>query len=117
MIRRPPRATRTDTLFPHPTLFRSPEVGRRHPCRYFGSRGSRGRLGRLRVLLESEERAVLVMEHNAFNFRVERRLTNYPRGHPNSLLEIDDPVSYGGLMLEGGRRCMDHCLGIKPAPS
>src|SRR3546814_4939505 len=23
MIRRPPRSTRTDTLFPHPTLFRS----------------------------------------------------------------------------------------------
>src|SRR3546814_2844006 len=30
MIRRPPRSTRTDTLFPYPTLFRSPlgEVGR-----------------------------------------------------------------------------------------
>src|SRR3546814_12890727 len=26
MIRLPPRATRTDTLFPDPTLFRSPEV-------------------------------------------------------------------------------------------
>src|SRR3546814_12979411 len=24
MLRRPPRSTRTDTLFPHPTLFRSP---------------------------------------------------------------------------------------------
>src|SRR3546814_18973747 len=31
MIRRPPRSTRTDTLFPYPTLFRSeaPEVARR----------------------------------------------------------------------------------------
>src|SRR3546814_18748688 len=26
MIRRPPRSTRTDTLFPYPTLFRSPEA-------------------------------------------------------------------------------------------
>src|SRR3546814_12083759 len=26
MIRRPPRSTRTDTLFPYPTLFRSPVV-------------------------------------------------------------------------------------------
>src|SRR3546814_4450955 len=26
MIRRPPRATRTDTLFPYTTLFRSPEI-------------------------------------------------------------------------------------------
>src|SRR3546814_16269187 len=31
MIRRPPRSTRTDTLFPYTTLFRSPdEVGRIH---------------------------------------------------------------------------------------
>src|SRR3546814_11130742 len=29
MIRRPPRATRTDTLFPFTTLFRSPVAGRR----------------------------------------------------------------------------------------
>src|SRR3546814_2487614 len=27
MIRRPPRSTRTDTLFPYPTLFRSPCIG------------------------------------------------------------------------------------------
>src|SRR3546814_20579251 len=26
MIRRPPRSTRTDTLFPYPTLFRSPTL-------------------------------------------------------------------------------------------
>src|SRR3546814_10059961 len=29
MIRRPPRSTRTDTLFPYTTLFRSPSVQRR----------------------------------------------------------------------------------------
>src|SRR3546814_8329112 len=29
MIRRPPRSTRTDTLFPYTTLFRSPRCGRR----------------------------------------------------------------------------------------
>src|SRR3546814_3594960 len=28
MIRRPPRSTRTDTLFPYTTLFRSPGCGR-----------------------------------------------------------------------------------------
>src|SRR3546814_13800029 len=28
MIRRPPRSTRTDTLFPYTTLFRSPEASR-----------------------------------------------------------------------------------------
>src|SRR3546814_5700829 len=30
MIRRPPRSTRTDTLFPHPTLFRSVRLGSRY---------------------------------------------------------------------------------------
>src|SRR3546814_18075975 len=30
MIRRPPRSTRTDTLFPYTTLFRTGGVGRRH---------------------------------------------------------------------------------------
>src|SRR3546814_1089042 len=36
MIRRPPRSTRTDTLFPYTTLFRSPMGGGPHP------RGVRG---------------------------------------------------------------------------
>src|SRR3546814_3689247 len=30
MIRRPPRSTRTDTLFPYTTLFRSPSIIRRY---------------------------------------------------------------------------------------
>src|SRR3546814_15290522 len=30
MIRRPPRATRTDTLFPYTTLFRSGAIARQH---------------------------------------------------------------------------------------
>src|SRR3546814_2693589 len=31
MIRRPPRSTRTDTLFPYTTLFRSPDAVLRRP--------------------------------------------------------------------------------------
>src|SRR3546814_9697444 len=31
MLRRPPRATRTDTLFPYTTLFRSQILAYRHP--------------------------------------------------------------------------------------
>src|SRR3546814_2971477 len=30
MIRRPPRSTRTDTLFPYTTLFRSDQIAQRH---------------------------------------------------------------------------------------
>src|SRR3546814_12628149 len=33
MIRRPPRSTRTDTLFPYTTLFRSPMVAANILCR------------------------------------------------------------------------------------
>src|SRR3546814_8233811 len=33
MIRRPPRSTRTDTLFPYTTLFRSERFPCRGPCR------------------------------------------------------------------------------------
>src|SRR3546814_3199286 len=32
MIRRPPRSTRADTLFPYTTLFRSTSSGQRHFC-------------------------------------------------------------------------------------
>src|SRR3546814_16106601 len=32
MIRRPPRSTRTDTLFPYTTLFRSDDIPLFHPC-------------------------------------------------------------------------------------
>src|SRR3546814_13033346 len=35
MIRRPPRSTRTDTLFPYTTLFRSSDVFDRHFCDAF----------------------------------------------------------------------------------
>src|SRR3546814_10083541 len=47
MIRRPPRSTRTDTLFPYTTLFRSTHprtAGRRHAAA--SSRETRSRRGR-----------------------------------------------------------------------
>src|SRR3546814_2640306 len=34
MMRRPPRSTRTDTLFPYTTLFRSPAAGRRQILKF-----------------------------------------------------------------------------------
>src|SRR3546814_2041780 len=42
MIRRPPRSTRTDTLFPYTTLFRSPRAYK-PPCRMCWSSSGRGR--------------------------------------------------------------------------
>src|SRR3546814_17972890 len=50
MIRRPPRSTRTDTLFPYTTLFRSNGAIRYSACRGTGQRGQlskpQDRLGR-----------------------------------------------------------------------
>src|SRR3546814_14283009 len=53
MVRRPPRSTRTDTLFPYTTLFRSMEHVRypeavffrqlRHPFEHFGQAAARDR--------------------------------------------------------------------------
>src|SRR3546814_5574232 len=49
MIRRPPRSTRTDTLFPYTTLFRSagplPPEPARQARRLFGPLGHRDRSG------------------------------------------------------------------------
>src|SRR3546814_14593236 len=53
MIRRPPRSTRTDTLFPYTTLFRSPrDAPPFHPQRYpsaFRAKGGDGSEGGLKV--------------------------------------------------------------------
>src|SRR3546814_9142389 len=45
MIRRPPRSTRTDTLFPYTTLFRSPAVGPRTGAWLAGEISSRASAG------------------------------------------------------------------------
>src|SRR3546814_9134360 len=46
MIRRPPRSTRTDTLFPYTTLFRSPHRHADAPDRHQDAAPPRDRLGR-----------------------------------------------------------------------
>src|SRR3546814_9256684 len=68
MIRRPPRSTRTDTLFPYTTLFRSPRpalaapgrgagLGRRRPrpLRHRRVRAGAAAVPQSRVLTRSEE--------------------------------------------------------------
>src|SRR3546814_8378973 len=62
MLRRPPRSTRTDTLLPYTTLFRSPH---RHPRR------ERRRAGRLRQL-----------RHPRLDPRDDRRLMAAEVGRP-----------------------------------
>src|SRR3546814_12077451 len=50
MIRRPPRSTRTDTLFPYTTLFRSKELGA-NGLTHFG-RDLVGRMNERRMLID-----------------------------------------------------------------
>src|SRR3546814_6066145 len=90
MIRRPPRSTRTDTLFPYTTLFRSRErplwsdaQSSRHRTQRRWILGRLGRLGRggaLRLLAwNRHERidpgAVLLLRH----LRAEAELRRLPR--------------------------------------
>src|SRR3546814_18154046 len=54
MIRRPPRSTRTDTLFPYTTLFRSHQKG--DPHHYDGGSRSPRQVGQARNLRQQHRR-------------------------------------------------------------
>src|SRR3546814_1724653 len=76
MIRRPPRSTRTDTLFPYPTLFRSPgKEGRRHPAD--------GRAGYRRLHLRRRDQAD---RHGITRTRTDRGLPLQGRSGFNSAI-------------------------------
>src|SRR3546814_19243589 len=60
MIRRPPRSTRTDTLFPYTTLFRSSES--HHRAALDGVGVALGRVTRARLLLDSGQLAMLTAQ-------------------------------------------------------
>src|SRR3546814_8825427 len=65
MIRRPPRSTRTDTLFPYTTLFRScPRAAQRDDHRHLLSRLLRGQLyrrhGRRLVFVDADDQLLAV---------------------------------------------------------
>src|SRR3546814_1932302 len=59
MIRRPPRSTRTDTLFPYTTLFRSPLAPRGQRIRIRAEARQRSIAGRRRDDVERHRRAVI----------------------------------------------------------
>src|SRR3546814_5296430 len=54
MIRRPPRSTRTDTLFPYTTLFRSRDDGHRGPDGHQDLQLDRDHVGRLDELQDPD---------------------------------------------------------------
>src|SRR3546814_3144817 len=74
MIRRPPRSTRTDTLFPYTTLFRSMRVGE-HRQRIHRAKG------RFTLLITPEQDIAIggqICEQRAL-FVVERKIANAQR--------------------------------------
>src|SRR3546814_3665976 len=67
MIRRPPRSTRTDTLFPYTTLFRSREPGVAQRLRGAPGRDQFDTLARQRLAEIDDPRLVRNRKQSAFN--------------------------------------------------
>src|SRR3546814_9218587 len=80
MIRRPPRSTRTDTLFPCTTLFRS-RLGLARHIIAEGTEPFRG--------LESDH---VIMEHRFNQLAATRQRPQNPGGRPGGVEENTDPV-------------------------
>src|SRR3546814_14941855 len=105
MIRRPPRSTRTDTLFPYTTLFRSvaggvaldadtPRVGtRRHAAPIGGpARGRYGNAGFGRPEIPLAARISLASQGLASQFA---QITTLPRACPGTERSSAAPSSTG----------------------
>src|SRR3546814_13508440 len=60
MIRRPPRSTRTDTLFPYTTLFRSPRRHATRRCQLSGTQGGAADMDRKRFFAAGTAAAFLL---------------------------------------------------------
>src|SRR3546814_15008281 len=68
MIRRPPRSTRTDTLFPYPTLFRSAHIRARHsrePLHGMPGSHSAGHVQPEEAYIDAEQRCEACLEERA----------------------------------------------------
>src|SRR3546814_19943485 len=87
MIRRPPRSTRTDTLFPYTTLFRSRPLASAHADRQFatGSTFKLYILGELAAQIAAGKRRwsdVVPLSHLSFS---SAGTANWPTGTPVTL--------------------------------
>src|SRR3546814_5285101 len=88
MIRRPPRSTRTDTLFPYTTLFRSQEK----------------KLG-----WHSQPTAQVNLD--AVRVPVENRLGEEGDGFKIAMAGLDGGrINIGACSLGGGQRCLDEAI-------
>src|SRR3546814_10553629 len=94
MIRRPPRSTRTDTLFPYTTLFRSD----RHP----GERGPEGRMQQAERRRQQDQpfRPVQRAEEIAFQHDVQRDDSKQRSEEHTSELQSLMRISYAVFCLK-----------------
>src|SRR3546814_5368856 len=110
MIRRPPRSTRTDTLFPYTTLFRSGRgEGRGYPCEHAGAVMADGRGLAVHQPAAHDLAAEMLADRLMAEAHAEQRLARI--GARRDQIERDSRVVGGagaGLNHEGmraGRAC------------
>src|SRR3546814_10804653 len=80
MIRRPPRSTRTDTLFPYPTLFRSrlrADPGATQPLRHMGLRRDGGADSRRSEEHTSELQSLMRISYAVFCLKKKNKTTTH----------------------------------------
>src|SRR3546814_1449439 len=108
MIRRPPRSTRTDTLFPYPTLFRSlgqPHLAQGRARRAFGV-GVAAQLQRQHHVLQRGQRRqqLEALEHEADLVRTHLRAAVLVRSEEHtSELQSLMRISYADFCLKKKR--------------
>src|SRR3546814_8158876 len=89
MIRRPPRSTRTDTLFPYTTLFRSPPAARAgddEVCPVAAPR--HGQAGRRSEEHTSELQSLMRISYAVFCLKKKNKKSTIKRKHINNKTKI-----------------------------
>src|SRR3546814_20506346 len=112
-IRRPPRSTRTDTLFPYTTLFRSVELAGAQPLELTGHQDIVGRYLDESLSMPSEDFSCVELGealYSAFAARATTMVLSQAAerlvGHFN-LSEGDDPVQRRGFIVLALRMSCD----------
>src|SRR3546814_11401000 len=103
MIRRPPRSTRTDTLFPYTTLFRSPAIPHVHPAHArVAEPGKDGvRVGAVEPVVEDEDELTVVVAWLVGVLDDERRVQAAVELGPDvGMEEVGAGVGGGELVVE-----------------
>src|SRR3546814_6385824 len=80
MLRRPPISTRTDTLFPYPTLFRSRKLGNPRPHRLY-----------------AEHQVIVGARHDAHETLLRRKRHRTPVGRERKLPDLDLVACHAGF--------------------